>query len=87
MKFIHAHQMAKKTMTKLSSVADVALREAVVPAGPQRLRDGDDEDQVEEQLERGRRAVRLVRVPGLHPPVEGHDVGVAHVLDSASGRA
>ena len=50
-------------------------------------RDGHDEDQVEEELERGRHTVGLVRVPGLHPPVEGHDVGVAHVLDSASGGA
>ena len=64
----------------------MALREAVVPLG-RGARDGDDEDEVEEQLERGRHAVRLVRVTGLHAPVQGHDVDVAHVLDSASGRA
>ncbi len=48
----------------------MALREAVVPLG-RGARDGHDEDEVEEQLERGRHAVRLVRVPGLHPPVAG----------------
>ena len=34
------------------------------------LRDGDDEDEVEEELERRRRAVRLVRRPRAHRGVD-----------------
>ena len=59
--------MAKKTMTKPRRSPEVALGEAVVPLR-RSARDGDDEDEVEEQLERRRDAVRLVRVPRLHPP-------------------
>ena len=56
MKFIHAHHTPKKRHQEADdAVGDVALDELVVQRG-RRLGDGDDEAQVEEQLERGRRA-------------------------------
>jgi hypothetical protein len=55
----------------------VSPSQAVVPLG-RSARHRDDEDEVEEQLERGGDAVRLVRVARLHPPRSGHGVDVAH---------
>ena len=64
--------MAKNTAGKpIERVADVTVDQPVVEAGG-RLGDGDDEGQVEEQLERGRHPVRLGRVPWRHADVELH---------------
>ena len=49
---------------------EVAVGELVVERHPG-LSHGDDEAQVDEQLERGRRAVRLIRVATAHRSVEG----------------
>ena len=66
MKFIHAHQIAKNTMRydrtpcPTWSVADQVVQVL------RRLRDGDHEDEVEQQLERRRHAMGLGRVAGGH---------------------
>ena len=61
MKFIHAHQMAKKTIRKPTSPCSACACSDRVMQPARRLGDGDDEDEIEEQLERRGRAVMLVR--------------------------
>ena len=57
MKFIHAHQMAKKAIAKaISPCAGVALDDGVVQLGGG-LGDRDHETEVGQQLQRGRDAV------------------------------
>ena len=64
--------MAKNTAGKpIKRIADVTVDQAVVEAGGS-LGDGDDEGQVEEELERSRHPVRLGRVAWRHADVELH---------------
>ncbi len=72
MKFIHAHQMAKNTSGKRQQrITGVPVDQPVVEAAA-RLGDGDDERQVEEQLQRGGRPVFLVGVAGRHRCEQRH---------------
>ncbi len=69
MKFIQAHQMAKNTMRNGPIVSrcpsTMRVRELQHEG-----RDGDDEHQVEEQLERRGRAMVLVLIAAAHAHVE-----------------
>ena len=62
MKFIHAHHTPKKPIRKPTTPSATWPSTSSWCSDGRRLGDGDDEAQVEEQLERGRRAERLVRV-------------------------
>ena len=70
MKFIHAHQMAKKTIRKPTSPCNRVRFSDRVMQPARGLRDRDDEDEVEEELERRGGPVVLVRRARGHPAVE-----------------